>query len=585
MKLNKLKNFLYNSNFSKICKRNFCDIKTDEHIALSLKNNMVPINKLLKDKLNINEDHIHQFGKYKCKLSLSYIDTLKYKKDGKLILVSAMTPTKYGEGKTCTSVGLSDGLNKIGKNSIVSLREPSLGPVFGMKGGATGGGYSQLVPMDDINLHFTGDLHAITSAHNLLASAIDNHIYWGNKLNFDFKKINWTRVIDINDRTLRNIIIGIGDKNNGIVRQDKFEITVASEIMAIFCLSKNLTELNQRLGDIIIGFNINNIPITASQLNANGAMTALLRDAFSPNIVQTLEQNPAVIHGGPFANIAHGCSSIISTKTALKLADYTVTEAGFGSDLGAEKFFNIKCRQHNLKPDITVVVATIRAIKLHGNVSDTDLYVENLNAIEKGIENLYTHVNNIRKFNVPVVVALNKFHNDSENEIQLVKKLCKNKNINIELSEHHKYGGNGAINLAKLVCKIIDDNSNTNFKKLYPDNMNLSDKIKMITKNIYNAENTLFEKIAISKLKQIEKLGFKNLPVCIAKTQYSFTDNPNIKGAPNNHTITIKDVKLSAGAKFVVIYVGKIMTMPGLSKIPSLENISLDKNNNIIGLF
>ena len=585
MKLNRYKNFLYNSNFSKIFRRKLCDIKTDEQIAHSLKNSMIPINKLLKNKLNINEDYINQYGKYKCKLSLSYIESLKHKKDGKLILVSAMSPTKFGEGKTCTSVGLSDGLNKIGRNSIVSLREPSLGPVFGIKGGATGGGYSQLVPMDDINLHFTGDLHAITSAHNLLSSAIDNHIYWGNKLNFDLKKINWTRVIDINDRILRNIIIGSGNKNDCHIRHDKFEITVASEIMAIFCLSKNINELNKRLGDIILGFNTDNKPITASQLNANGAMTALLRDAFSPNIVQTLEQNPAIIHGGPFANIAHGCSSIISTKTALKLSDYTVTEAGFGSDLGAEKFFNIKCRQHDLNPSVAVLVATIRAIKLQGNVTDRNLNNENLNAIEKGIGNLYRHVNNISKFNVPVVVALNKFPNDSEQEIQLVKKLCYDKNINIELTEHHKYGGNGAINLAKLVCKIIDNNTENNFSLLYPDNINLTDKIKIITENIYNAKNVLYEKIALSKLKQIEKLGFKNLPVCIAKTQYSFTDNPNIKGAPTNHTITIKDVKLSAGAKFVVIYVGKIMTMPGLSKTPSLENISLDKNNNIIGLF
>lgn len=561
----------------------YLSTNTDEKIAKKLIHKMLPITDIAKNKLNINSENIELYGKFKGKIFLPYINSLNDKKDGKLILVTALTPTKTGEGKTCTSVGLADGLCQIGKNAIASLREPSLGPVFGMKGGATGGGLSQIVPMDDINLHFTGDLHAISSAHNLLSAMIDNHIYWGNELKLDSRRITWPRVVDMNDRALRNITIGLGPITNGFPREDSYDITVASEIMAIFCLATDLEDLNKKLKNIIVGYTKELKPVTAEDLNADGAMTALLKDALSPNIVQTLEQNPAIIHGGPFANIAHGCSSIISTKTALKISDYIITEGGFGADLGAEKFFNIKCRKNNLKPDIAVIVATVRALKLHGGLNEQNLDTENIDAIKKGLPNLFRHIENIQKFNLPVVVAINQFPSDTQQELDIIKKLCNNINIEAVITTHHKHGGKGAIDLAKTIVKLID-NKESNFKCLYPSEMSLMNKVETIATEIYRAKNVTFEKNAITKFKQIEKMGFGHFPICIAKTQYSFSNNPDLKGAPKGHNISVVDVKLSAGAEFVIVFTGNIMTMPGLPKKPAAENIGVDKNE-IYGLF
>ena len=565
--------------------RRLFSVLSDESICRAAAKSITPIDKLLSNKFNIPRNNIELYGDYKCKLKQSYIDSVKHRQDGKLILVSAMTPTKYGEGKTCTSIGLTDGLCKIGENAVATLREPSLGPVFGMKGGATGGGYAQIVPMDDINLHFTGDLHAITSAHNLLSAMIDNHIFWGNKLRFDTNAISWSRVIDMNDRSLRNTIIGLGENS---VRENSYDITVASEVMAVFCLSNSLSELNDRLGNIIIGHTLDKKEIKAKDLKANDAMTALLKNAFMPNVVQTLEQNPVLIHGGPFANIAHGCSSIISTKTAMKMADYVVTEAGFGSDLGAEKFFNIKSRQFDLKPDAVVIVATVRALKHHGGFKKSKAKRESSNNqqyIERGFENLVTHIENMKKFNIPVVVAINRFKLDTNMDLKFVKRKCAEIGVEAIVSEHHYRGGKGAAELAKKVVDITKNKTNDDFEYLYSSQMNLYDKINTVASEIYRADNVVFSNLALRKLKQILNTDYNLYPVCIAKTQYSFSDNPKDRGLLTENTINVKDIRLAAGAKFVVVYLGNIMTMPGLPRVPAAENIGVDENNSIYGLF
>ena len=553
-------------------------MKTDIEIARESKK--LPIIEIAK-KIGIHEDNLELFGKYKAKISQSFINDLKDKKDGKLILVTAINPTPAGEGKTTTTIGLGQALWKLGEKSIVVLREPSLGPCFGMKGGATGGGYAQVVPMEDINLHFTGDIHAITTAHNLLASLIDNHIYHGNKLNIDTNKIQWKRAVDLNDRSLRNIVIGLN--NNGKCREDSYMITVASEIMAILCLSTDLQDLKKRVGNILVAYNNENKPIYAKDLKAEGAIAVLLKDAIKPNLVQTLEGTPAIIHGGPFANIAHGCNSIIATKTALKLSDYVITEAGFGADLGAEKFFDIKCRKADLKPYATVLVATIKALKYNGGVKKDELSIENLQALQKGVVNLAKHIENLKKYNIPVIVALNKYNTDTEAEINFVKNYCKEINIDFSICEGWEKGGQGAIDLAEKVLKNIKEESN--FKVLYQETLPIVDKIEIVAKNIYGAEGVIFSPNAKKEIKRIEELNRDKLPICIAKTQYSFSDNKNLLGAPKNFKITINDVKLSNGAEFIVCIAGDIMTMPGLPKIPVAENIDIDKNGEIIGLF
>ena len=555
-------------------------MKTDIEIARESKK--LPIIEIAK-KIGIHEDNLELFGKYKAKISQSFINNLKDKKDGKLILVTAINPTPAGEGKTTTTIGLGQALWKLGKKSIVVLREPSLGPCFGMKGGATGGGYAQVVPMEDINLHFTGDIHAITTAHNLLASLIDNHIYHGNKLNIDTNKIQWKRAVDLNDRSLRNIVIGLN--NNGKCREDGYMITVASEIMAILCLSTDLQDLKKRVGNILVAYNNENKPIYAKDLKAEGSIAVLLKDAIKPNLVQTLEGTPAIIHGGPFANIAHGCNSIIATKTALKLSDYVITEAGFGADLGAEKFFDIKCRKADLKPYATVLVATIKALKYNGGVKKDELSIENLQALQKGVVNLAKHIENLKKYNIPVIVALNKYNTDTEAEINFVKNYCKEINIDFSICEGWEKGGQGAIDLAEKVLKNINSQEESNFKVLYQESLPIVDKIEIVAKKIYGAEDVIFSPNAKKEIKRIEELNRDKLPICIAKTQYSFSDNKNLLGAPKNFKITINDVKLSNGAEFIVCIAGDIMTMPGLPKIPVAENIDIDKNGEIIGLF
>ena len=565
--------------------RRFISILSDEQICKKAEKYIKPVDKLLNKKFNIKRNDIELYGDYKCKLKPKYIQSLNNNTNGKLVLVSALTPTKYGEGKTCTSIGLLDGLCKIGKNAIASLREPSLGPVFGMKGGATGGGNAQIVPMDEINLHFTGDLHAITTAHNLLSAMIDNHIYWGNKLQFDTNTITWPRVVDMNDRSLRNTITGLREKS---IRETSYDITVASEVMAIFCLSNSLEELNTRLGNIIVGYTYDKKEITAKDLNANNSMTALLKTAFMPNIVQTLEQNPVIIHGGPFANIAHGCSSIISTKTAMKMADYVVTEAGFGSDLGAEKFFNIKSRQFELKPDVVVIVATVRALKYHGGFKKNKAKMEstyNQEYIKRGFENLTTHIENMKKFNIPVIVAINRFRLDTNMDLNFIKQKCENMDVPAIIAEHHYRGGVGARELAKKVVDITKDKRNEDFQYLYSSQMNLYDKIHTVSTEIYRASNVVFSRIALRKIKELINTKYNLYPVCIAKTQYSFSDNPQNRGLIVNHTINVKDIRLAAGAKFIIVYLGDIMTMPGLPRVPAAENIGIDRNNEIYGLF
>ena len=557
-------------------------VKSDIEIARQAK--MKPIQEVLNG-LNVPDkaEVYSPIGRYIAKIKTEYLETLKNKKDGKLILVTAITPTPAGEGKTTTSVGLNDGLNKIGKKSIVCLREPSLGPSFGMKGGAAGGGYAQVVPMEQINLHFTGDFHAITSAHNLLSALIDNHIYWGNKLNIDVRRIVWKRVMDMNDRSLRSIVVDLGGVANGYPRQDGFDITVASEIMAIFCLSNDLKDLENRIGNITVAYTRDKKPIYAKDLNAHGPMTVLLKDAIRPNVTQTLENNPAIIHGGPFANIAHGCNSVIATKTGLKLADYVVTEAGFGADLGAEKFIDIKCRKSNLKPDCVVIVATIRALKMHGGVAKDDLKIENVKALNKGLVNLERHINNVRKFGLPVAVAVNHFITDTDKEVSALMDFCKTQGVKSSICKHWSDGGEGTKDLANIVVDICN-NKNT-FKFLYEDKIPLFKKIETIAQEIYHASEVVADTKIRDQLKDFESKGYGNLPICIAKTQYSFSTDPSLKGAPSGHVVPIREVRLSSGAEFIVVVCGAIMTMPGLPRVPAADSIKLNDKGEIEGLF
>ena len=559
------------------------EIKSDIQIAREAK--MQPINDVL-NKINVPDEStaFSPMGRHIAKINLEYLNTLKDKPDGKLILVTAITPTPAGEGKTTTSVGLHDGLNKIGKKSIVCLREPSLGPSFGMKGGAAGGGYAQVVPMEQINLHFTGDFHAITSAHNLLSALIDNHIYWGNKLNIDVRRVVWKRVMDMNDRSLRSIVVDLGGVANGYPRQDGFDITVASEIMAIFCLAVDLGDLEKRIGNITIGYTRDKKAIYAKDLNAQGPMTVLLKDAIRPNVTQTLENNPAIIHGGPFANIAHGCNSVIATKAGLKLADYVVTEAGFGADLGAEKFLDIKCRKSGIKPDCVVIVATIRALKMHGGVAKDDLKKENVTALKDGMVNLRRHINNIRKFGLPVTVAVNHFITDTDEEMKTLLDFCETQGVKASKCTHWSHGSQGTLELAKNVAEICEDNKDT-FKYLYEDDMPLFKKIEKIAQEIYSASEVVADTKVRQQLKDFEEKGFGKLPVCIAKTQYSFSTDPGLKGAPTGHVLPVREVRLSSGAEFVVVVCGEIMTMPGLPRVPAADSIKLNEKGEIEGLF
>jgi formate--tetrahydrofolate ligase len=558
--------------------------KPKSDIEISQAAVMRPIVDVAADKLGLKSEDLIPYGHYKAKVSLDFIDTLKDKPDGKLILVTAITPTAAGEGKTTTTVGLGDALNIIGKKAMICVREPSLGPCFGMKGGAAGGGFAQVVPMEDINLHFTGDFHAIGAANNLLAAMIDNHIYWGNKLDIDARRVSWRRAVDMNDRALRSIVTSLGGIANGFPREAGFDITVASEVMAIFCLATDLADLQRRLGQIQIGQTRDKKAVTAKELSASGSMAALLKDALAPNLVQTLEHNPAFIHGGPFANIAHGCNTVIATKAALKLADYVITEAGFGADLGAEKFFDIKCRKAGLKPDCVVIVATIRALKMHGGVAKDDLKKENLAALEKGYANLERHIENLRKYKVPVVVATNRFSSDTDDEIGLLKRLCSTGGAECVMADHWALGGAGAVELAECVVKTIDTKP-SEFEPLYPDNMTLWDKTRTIAQDIYGAEDITAEKSVKDKFAELEKLGFGNFPICVAKTQYSFTTDPAAKGVPLGHTIPIREVRLSAGAEFVVVICGAIMTLPGLPRVPAANSIELASDGRIVGLF
>lgn len=535
-----------------------------------------------KDKLGIAAEHLEPFGHYKAKVSLDYIKTLKDKKNGKLILVTAISPTPAGEGKTTTTVGLTDALQHIGKKAMMCLREPSLGPSFGMKGGAAGGGYAQVIPMEDINLHFTGDFHAITSAHNLLSALIDNHIYWGNALGIDSRRVTWRRVMDMNDRALRQVVCSLGGVANGYPRESGFDITVASEVMAIFCLARDIDDLKNRLGEIIIGYTRDRKPIRAKDLKANGAMAALLKEALAPNLVQTLEGTPAFVHGGPFANIAHGCNSVMATTTALKLADYVVTEAGFGADLGMEKFIDIKCRKAGIEPSCVVIVATIRALKMHGGVKKEDLKKEDLKALEAGMSNLQRHVENVRKFGLPAVVSINRFSADSDAEIKLVQEKCKALGVECLMADHWAMGGEGAADVAKAVVKVIDEGKGK-LKLLYSDDTPLFDKIRTIVKDLYRGDDATADASVKNQLKQWEEMGFGKLPVCIAKTQYSFSTNPDAKGAPTGFTIPVREVRLAAGAGFVVAICGEIMTMPGLPSVPSANAVDII-DGKIIGL-
>lgn len=556
-------------------------MKTDIQIAQEAK--MLPIKEVAK-QLKIEEDELELYGKYKAKLSEELEEKIKNHPNGKLILVTAINPTPAGEGKTTTSVGLGQAFCKMGKKAIIALREPSLGPCFGIKGGAAGGGYAQVVPMEELNLHFTGDFHAITSANNLLAALLDNHIQQGNLLRIDPNQIVWKRCLDMNDRVLRNVVVGLGKKADGVVREDHFVITVASEIMAILCLADDIKDLKRRLGEIIVAYNYDGEPVTASELNAVGAMTTLLKDAMKPNLIQTLENTPALVHGGPFANIAHGCNSVRATKMALKLADYTITEAGFGADLGAEKFFDIKCRKAGLKPDAVVLVATVRALKYNGGVSKTELHLENLQALEKGIVNLEKHIENLQKYGVPVVVTLNRFMTDSQKELDYVKEFCEQRGCEFALSEVWEKGGEGGIELAEKVIETLEKKK-SDFHLLYPDEMGLKEKIETISKEIYGADGVEYDSTALKALERIEKLGFGNLPICMAKNQYSLSDDATKLGRPEGFHVHIREVYVSAGAGFVVAITGTIMTMPGLPKKPAADNIDVDNDGKIIGLF
>lgn len=552
-------------------------------IEIAQKAHMLPITEVA-GKLSIGEEDIELYGRYKAKLSMDLIKRVQDKPDGKLILVTAITPTPAGEGKSTTTVGLAQGLAKIGQKVIVALREPSLGPCMGIKGGAAGGGYSQVVPMEDINLHFTGDFHAITSAHMLLAAMLDNHIQQGNALNIDPRRIVWKRVVDMNDRELRNIVVGLGGKAHGVPRQDGFDITVASEVMAILCLATGLHDLKERLSKIIVAYDYSGNPITAGMLKAQGAMAALLKDAVKPNLVQTLENVPAIIHGGPFANIAHGCNSVMATKTALKLADYTITEAGFGADLGAEKFFDIKCRYAGLKPDAVVLVATVRALKMHGGVPKTDLATPDVEAVKRGIVNLEKHIENIKQYGLPLVVAINAFAQDTPEELEAIRSHCAAHGVNVALSEVFAKGGEGGIELAKEVVALATSGK-ADFKLLYGEELSLKEKIETIAKKIYGAVGVNYTKEANNALKDFEKMGYGHLPVCMAKTQYSFSDDPALLGRPEGFEITIKNCRIAAGAGFVVVLTGDIMTMPGLPKVPAAEKIDVSDDGVISGLF
>jgi formate--tetrahydrofolate ligase len=538
-----------------------------------------------KDKLGIAPENLDPYGHYKAKVSMEYIKSIQSKPNGKLILVTAISPTPAGEGKTTTTVGLTDALNHIGKKAMMCLREPSLGPCFGVKGGAAGGGYAQVIPMEDINLHFTGDFNAIALANNLLAALLDNHIHHGNALGIDVRRIAWKRVVDMNDRALRDIVVSLGGPGNGFPRQDGFDIVVASEVMAIFCLATSLKDLKQRLGNIVVGYTREQKPVLARDLNAQGAMTVLLKDALKPNLVQTLENNPAFIHGGPFANIAHGCNSVIATKTALKLADYVVTEAGFGADLGAEKFIDIKCRKSGLKPDAVVIVATIRALKYHGGVDLKELNTENLAALEKGLANLERHVRNVREhYGLPCVVSINRFTADTPAEIDLLRNKMGVLNVPVLLATHWADGGAGAADVARAVVDIIERGQN-NFKFVYADELPLWDKIKTIAQKIYGAADVSADSKVRGQIRKLQEDGYGNYPVCVAKTQYSFSTDPSLRGAPSGHMVNIREVRLAAGAEFIVMVCGDIMTMPGLPKVPSSERIDLDESGKVVGLF
>jgi len=556
--------------------------KTDIEISQAAKKR--PILDVARERLGIAPENLEPYGHYKAKVSMDFINSLQSRPNGKLILVSAINPTPAGEGKTTTTVGLTDALNHIGKKAMLCIREPSLGPSFGMKGGAAGGGYAQVVPMEDINLHFTGDFHAITSANNLLAALIDNHIYYGNTLGIDARRVAWRRVLDMNDRALRSIVSSLGGVANGFPREDGFDITVASEVMAIFCLARNLDDLKSRLGNIVVAYTRDRKPIRASDLKAQGAMTVLLREALAPNLVQTLEGTPAFIHGGPFANIAHGCNSVLATTTALKLADYVVTEAGFGADLGGEKFMDIKCRKAGIAPDCMVLVATIRALKMHGGVKKEDLKAENLKALEAGMANLQRHVENVQKFGIVPVVSINRFSADAPAEIKLVEEKCKALGVDALIADHWAMGGEGAADVARAVVKIADSGK-SKLKFLYPDEMPLFEKIRTIAKEIYRAKDVTADKSVRDQLASFEAMGYGKFPICVAKTQYSFTTNPDAKSAPADHVINVREVRLSAGAEFVVAICGEIMTMPGLPKVPAANAIDVGPDGRIVGLF
>lgn len=556
-------------------------MKTDIQIAQDAK--MFPIIDIAK-KMGLSDDDIDLYGKYKAKISLDVLNKENSKEDGKLILVTAINPTPAGEGKSTVTVGLGQALNKIGKNAIIALREPSLGPVFGIKGGAAGGGYAQVVPMEDINLHFTGDMHAITTANNLLSAAIDNHIHQGNALKIDARRIIFKRVMDMNDRALRNVVVSLGGKLNGFPREDGFMITVASEIMAILCLSNSLMDLKERMGKILIGYNLDGEPVYCRDLGVHGSMALLMKDAIRPNLVQTLENTPAIIHGGPFANIAHGCNSILATKMALKVGDYAVTEAGFGADLGAEKFLDIKCRYGKLKPSCIVVVATIRALKHHGGVTKDKLNESNVEALSKGLENLQGHIENLQKYGVPVVVAINKFITDSDEEVKALLDFCNSINVEVSLTEVWEKGGDGGVDLARKVVNIVE-NKESNFKVLYDKNLSIKEKMNIIVKEIYGGDGVIFTPAASKQIADLEKYDMDKLPICVAKTQYSFSDNPALLGRPSNFMVTVREVKVSNGAGFIVALTGDIMTMPGLPKVPAANIMDIDENGTITGLF
>ena len=556
--------------------------KSDIEIAQAA--TLLPIMDLARDRLGIDPKFLEPYGHTKAKISLDYIRDIQDRPDGKLILVTAITPTPAGEGKTTTTVGLGDALNRIGKKTLICLREPSLGPSFGMKGGAAGGGYAQVVPMEDINLHFTGDFHAIGVANNLLAAVTDNHIYWGNSLNIDTRRIAWRRVVDMNDRALRQIVNSLGGVANGFAREDGFDITVASEVMAIFCLATNLADLKRRLGQIVVGYTRDKKPVTATDLNAEGAMAALLKDAIKPNLVQTLENNPAFVHGGPFANIAHGCNSVLATSTAMKLADFVVTEAGFGADLGAEKFFDIKCRKAGLKPDCAVIVATIRALKMHGGGAKDDLKNENIAAVEAGFANLKRHIENIRKFGVPAIVSVNRFMTDTDAEMAKLLEMSAAEGIRCVEANHWAEGGAGAEDVARAVIETIET-SPSDFKPIYADDMPLLEKVRTIAKEIYRADDIQADDAIVKQLAELDQTPARNFPICMAKTQYSFSTDPSLKAAPDGFTVPIREVRLSAGAEFIVVITGAIMTMPGLPRVPAADRIDVDDAGVISGLF